>query len=330
MTGQAKKYCHNLKTLWCRMNCALILAAFTMSQLAVPAAPTADLVLWQRGEDPKPSPFNFSRNLRVGVIDSDGNFVPACHEALRAQPAGSGHRPTLIANRTTSWILEAYEHRSGSLVPGRWGAPAGGTAFVPEIGAKVLDLASRVGPGKIDRLVYNRPKSVADFWTADRKVKFEGGLPNAKLPPAAAAAVPPGWELVPFGKAYPDDFPDGVVWFTRVIGDTAEYGHLDAAGEFIPDYGLPVVARSKAPEQAQASGLPGGVWRFAFTLPSGGDKTQRAYEYRSGRLIEGVLHDSGNFAPQVGTIVRDFKDYNTLADLPVYNLPGVLRKKPSQ
>jgi hypothetical protein len=47
------------------------------------------------------------------------------------------------------------------------------------------------------------------------------------------------------------------------------------------------------------------------------------YEYRSGRLIKGDLDDNGNFVPELGSKIIDFKDYQYSPKSPViYNLPG--------
>jgi len=47
------------------------------------------------------------------------------------------------------------------------------------------------------------------------------------------------------------------------------------------------------------------------------------YEYRSGRLVKGELDDQGNFVPDLGSKVIDFKDYRYRSDgIMIYNLPG--------
>lgn len=278
----------------------------------------AEPVLWQRGNLPRPEPFNISFNTRVGTIDAAGNFVPDRNGPLRSRPTGSGPTPLLlITNQSGGWV-DGYEHRAGTLIPGR----NGGWQFVPEIGSKVLDLKSRSGPGKVDRVVYNRAASVADFWTLERRVQYPNGIPQ--VTPFPAVRVPAGWKLVQFGRAYPRLFSTTEPWFVRVIGDTSEYGHLDADGEFVPDYGLPVMARSAAPPPAESSDLPDGVWYFTFTLPRKGLKREPVHEFRSGRLLTGILDDTGNFTPELGSTVRDFEDYKPGVGLRIYNLPGVL------
>jgi hypothetical protein len=52
------------------------------------------------------------------------------------------------------------------------------------------------------------------------------------------------------------------------------------------------------------------------------------YEYRSGRLIKGELDKEGDFIPDLGSKVTDFKDYRPGKGVPViYNLPGRFVKK---
>ena len=194
---------------------------------------------------------------------------------------------------------------------------------MPETGEEVLDLKPHIGPGKVDRVVQNRLASVGDYWTPERKAQYPNGRPQVK--PFPAAGVPAGWKLATFGEAYPDVFPTTEPWFVRVIGDTSEYGHLDANGEFVPDYGLPVLAREAAPPPAKMADLPDGNWHYTFTLPRNGEKAEQVHEFRSGRLLTGVLHDTGNFVPEIGSTVMDFKDNDPKSGRRIYNLPGVLR-----
>jgi hypothetical protein len=179
-------------------------------------------------------------------------------------------------------------------------------------------------------VVWNLWETVPAFWTDERKMQFPRGLPNDHEPPAAG--VPAGWKLVPFRQAY----PDRPTWEVRVIGEIAEFGHLDDRGEFIPDYGLPIVSRSGLKGLIRSE--PGGSPRY-YTLPRPSwdtwperegpnrDAPEEVYEYRSGRLIKGTLQGSGNFVPELGSKVLDFKEYDPLTDRRrIYNLPGVLRK----
>src|SRR5438132_1206757 len=55
---------------------------------------------------------------------------------------------------------------------------------------------------------------------------------------------------------------------------------------------------------------------------------EHVYEYRSGRLILGELDREGNFVPDVGSKVINFKDYRYRPDgIQIYNLPGRFMKK---
>lgn len=54
--------------------------------------------------------------------------------------------------------------------------------------------------------------------------------------------------------------------------------------------------------------------------------TEEVYEFRSGRLIKGTLQKTGNFVPELGSRILDFKDYDPLSKRRIYNLPGVLRR----
>ncbi len=86
------------------------------------------------------------------------------------------------------------------------------------------------------------------------------------------------------------------------------YGHLDAAGNFLPEDTLsaPVVNR---PVQAK----------------------EAVYEYRSGNLIKGTLRQDGGFIPELGSKVTTLKDYLKTYDPEnsprIYNLPGFIVKK---
>jgi hypothetical protein len=50
---------------------------------------------------------------------------------------------------------------------------------------------------------------------------------------------------------------------------------------------------------------------------------KRVYEYRSGRLILGVMTAEGHFLPDVGSTVIKFGDYKYGPEaVPIWNLPG--------
>jgi hypothetical protein len=135
--------------------------------------------------------------------------------------------------------------------------------FVPEIGSKVLDLKKDFDLKKPDRIVYNLAESVRAFWTKERKSKFPNGLPDDPEPPAAG--VPHGLKLVPFRDVTATQQDP---WQIRVIGEIAEFGHLDERGEFIPDYSLPIVSRKGilGVTQTGPTVFLGSSWLY-YTLP---------------------------------------------------------------
>ena len=291
--------------------------------------PYEGMVLSQRGDKPKPPVGVFSPNLRLGKIDKNGNFIPNFDTSLREYVRMGGPFGGEPGDPIEKGVQRAmYEFRTDGLIPGVLGDVQGGTAFVPEIGAKVLKLEPFIGPGNTDRIIYNRRDSIPDFWTPERKKELypKGGIPIAKAPPKAG--LPQGWKLVPFEDAYPYLFPGGnKAWFARTIGDVAEYGHLNEHGDFVPDYGLPVLKRDQIRSVAPANlGTTENEWHYTYTLPRNNAKSEEVYEYRSGRLIAGTLYDTGNFAPEIGSTILDFKDYNPESKRRIYNLPGVLRK----
>jgi hypothetical protein len=253
---------------------------------------------------------------RFGWFDADGNFIPApLHESFRPMGPGGGPFSFVFTNHVRR-PCPMGEHRSGRLILGTMVKGV----FIPEIGSKVLDLKKDFDVKNPERMIYNlHDAAAAKFWTEKQRKEFPKGFPDVPEPPAAG--VPDGWKLVPLWQ---DTFDKQDRWHVRVIGEIAEFGHLDDRGEFIPDYGLPVVSRS---------GLLGSLRnnpsfdfpRRYYTLPVDGAKTEDVYEFRSGRLIKGTLHDTGNFVPEVGSTVIDFKDYDPFSRLRVYNLPGVLR-----
>ncbi len=184
--------------------------------------------------------------------------------------------------------------------------------FVPEIGSTVLDLKKDYDVKTADRAVYNL-----------RATQRRSPLTDA--PPAAG--VPAGWLLWRFREAYADSPELRDPWFIRVIGDVMEFGHLSNQGEFVPDYGLPALpfVKPKGGDDLQDLFRDGTQRSMYYTLPRDGKDTEEVYEYRSGRLIKGTLQKTGNFVPELGSKVLDFKDFNPLASWRIYNLPGVLR-----
>jgi hypothetical protein len=124
------------------------------------------------------------------------------------------------------------------------------------------------------------------------------------LPAAPAPPPPPEYEFVPR--------PPLVVVMIR--GEDYVTGRLDSAGNFIETPG----GRRKRSDPY--SGLR--------PLNSSLDLNEPVYEYRSGRLIRGILDSDGNFVPDLNGRVIDFKNYRYGKSAPrIYNLPGVFEKK---
>ena len=209
--------------------------------------------------------------------------------------------------------------------------------FVPQIGSVVLDMRRAVDPIKFNRLIYNMPSTGIRQQFVERSQnlrKAQGDRP-VELPPPGG--VPAGFELVPYRDL--KDHPKAKA--VRIIGGVMWIGALSDEGEFVPDPELPPFPR---PDMIQRTlsfrppDLTAAHTRMYYTLPIGGGsegkpvtaKSENVYEYRSGRIIKRVLHDTGTFVPEVGSKVLDFKDYpvneSGPAGLRVYNLPGVLRK----
>jgi hypothetical protein len=242
----------------------------------------------------------------IGRFDPDGNFIP---DAVAAPMAAGiligGPLPMVMANATGV----TYEHRSGRLIRGTIvRKPLG--VFVPELGSTVLDLKKDFAP-KPDLRIYNLQETLGRAPT-----KRASGEPPK-------AGQPPGWLLVPFREAYPNAPEKQNPWFARVIGGVMELGHLSDEGEFIPDYGLPVFpyVQVKQPDLLR----DGSGRTMYYTLPKDGKESEEVYEYRSGRLIKGTLQKTGNFVPELGSKVLDFKDYDPHGRRRIYNLPGVLK-----
>jgi hypothetical protein len=177
--------------------------------------------------------------------------------------------------------------------------------------------------------VYNLSETVPAFWTEERKKQFPRGLPNDPEPPESG--MPSGWKLVPFSEVTANKRDP---WQIRVIGEIAEFGYLDDRGEFIPDYSLPIVARDgilSGAVRKDPTDLDSYPWRF-YTVPYDGAwgrkvvEKEEVYEFRSGRLIKGALQRTGNFVPEIGSTILDFKDYDPFSRRRIYNLPGVLRR----
>ncbi len=109
-------------------------------------------------------------------------------------------------------------------------------------------------------------------------------------------------------------------WVVMQRAGVAYWGRLDAAGNFLHDAG-----RTSVPKDAMhKSGLPEAR---ELNFPRGGEQ-ETVYEYRSGRLIKGVLDKDGEFIPELkskAVLLRDYK-YHPKA-LRIYNLPGRFKPK---
>jgi hypothetical protein len=245
---------------------------------------------------------------RLGRFDADGNFVPNPESTPLASGMFHGAIPYVHANMVSD-NRAVYEHRSGRLIPGTLiSSPKG--VFVPEVGGMVLDLKKDYDPKTADRRVYN-----LQVWLK----------PSPVVPQPPPAGEPLGWKLLPFREAYRNTPEKADPWFARVIGEVMELGHLSDEGEFIPDYGLPVFpfVKVKDPDVFR----DGSGRTLYFTLPKDGKDKEEVYEFRSGRLLKGTLQKSGNFVPELGSKVIDFKTYDPSTDRRrIYNLPGVLRR----
>jgi hypothetical protein len=101
-----------------------------------------------------------------------------------------------------------------------------------------------------------------------------------------------------------------------VAPHTFSMGRLDAAGNFSPLPELTNLSRHEA-----LSGIPP-------SEPLNGRAEKNVYEFRSGRLIKGEVDNKGNFVPEIGAKVIDFKDYHYRPGGPrIWNLPGRFEKK---
>ena len=117
----------------------------------------------------------------------------------------------------------------------------------------------------------------------------------------------------------PDNYafvPDTNRWVEFFFDRTSSIGKLDAEGNFIP--GSEYVN--------QPRGQPRSGVRISEPLNIRPEKN--VYEFRSGRLIKGEINGKGNFIPEVGSKVIDFKDYRYRPDGPrIWNLPGRFEKR---
>jgi hypothetical protein len=123
--------------------------------------------------------------------------------------------------------------------------------------------------------------------------------------------------LDPCPKAY-EYVKDTTVYVGVHRGKTLLIGKLDANGNFIQD----------ARWQGLQMGMPlSGVPPFQI-INARRPGREQVFEFRAGRLIKGQLDKEGNFIPDLGSKVLDFKDYEYKKDpLYIYNLPGYFQEK---
>jgi len=210
---------------------------------------------------------------------------------------------------------KAYERRTECLIMGTMlDKPPG--VFVPEIGSTVLALKV-VDQTKPERFTYNMVEHQPAYVAEMRKRYGDKPVPKPEDPPMNGTPSGYGYQL--FRDILPDHKSPVVV---RVIAEVMEFGRLSDEGEFQPEPDIPILTRAKLPN-------PTPHWysttdTMVYNVPPKGAEKEEAYEYRSGRLIKGMLHKSGNFAPEVASKVLDFKDYGFEDKRRIYNLPGRL------
>jgi hypothetical protein len=93
-----------------------------------------------------------------------------------------------------------------------------------------------------------------------------------------------------------------------VRGELLLFGKLDQRGEFLEQSRL---------KRGGPLSVPGEI----LNPPT--EKPVPVYEFRSGRLIKGVLDTKGYFVPDLDAKVMEFKDYRFgPKEIPIWNLPG--------
>lgn len=99
-----------------------------------------------------------------------------------------------------------------------------------------------------------------------------------------------------------------------IRGNLRLCGHLDTAGNFRELFRL-----------KHGQPTSGGAWSETINWAGG---SRPVYEYRSGLLIKGEIHEDGNFVPEVGSTVIRLEDYRYSPDaIRIWNLPGWFVKK---
>jgi hypothetical protein len=182
----------------------------------------------------------------------------------------------------------------------------------------VVHLLKHVDLTTPDRFPYNLIEFHANYSAMLRKKHGDKPFPKAAYPPMNGTPSGYGYEL--FRDLRPDHKSPVVV---RVMGDVMELGRLSDEGEFQPEPDMPIFPRVNLPD-------PSPHWlstsdTIYYNIPNKGAEKEDVYEYRSGRLLKGTLNKSGNFAPEVGSKVLDFKEYGQdRVSRRIYNLPGRL------
>jgi hypothetical protein len=102
-------------------------------------------------------------------------------------------------------------------------------------------------------------------------------------------------------------------WVNFTSGQHVFIGKLDSQGEF---------HEQNRYNRNDPLSIPGDILYMPRLKP------YAAYEYRSGRLIKGVIDPEGYFVPDLDSTVTNFKDYTYSPQEPsIWNLPGRFEKK---
>ncbi len=110
-------------------------------------------------------------------------------------------------------------------------------------------------------------------------------------------------------------------WIVMRRSGLRYYGHLDSAGSFIPHPKM----KAYAPDEVIITGDK--TMARDANRPRNGEQ-ETVYEYRSGRLIRGILNRDGDFIPELDCEVLSFDKYvYSQKALRIYNLPGQFRPK---
>jgi hypothetical protein len=271
-----------------------------------------------------------AERLWIGTLDAAGNFVVNYRMGpflwSRTQGGGGSFNFSFVFLNVTGddYFVPAYEHRSGRLLKGML-TPDG--AFVPDLGSRVMALEDH--PKELETPdIYNRPAQLYDRVRFQKVVKaaeekYASGKRMPRFPPPREANAPFGFRLEPLIRF---SGREGPPWFAHVRGQEMALGHLDQAGDFVPDPGLPPLPLVR-PVQA-VNGPTGEPVPILYNLPREGER-EDVYEYRSGRLLQGTLLKNGTFVPDLHSKVLELKDYvpGAPGGRRIYNLPGRLVKE---